>query len=131
MIFSARKQAWVHVALYAGLIFLLSSLERPLPTLERFQKYHLDFLFHVVEYGVLGALLARALGLSLDSRTAWEIGAAAFLVGCLYGATDEWHQSFVRYRETSVWDWAADTAGTFLGTFFWLKNFNLRKRENA
>ncbi|MBI2094670.1 MAG: VanZ family protein [Candidatus Omnitrophica bacterium] len=117
---SVRKQAWVYVALYAGLIFSLSSLERPLPALERFQKYHLDFLLHVVEYGILGALLARALGLSFESRAAWEIGVAAFWIGCLYGATDEWHQSFVRYREASVWDWAADAGGVLLGTFLWI-----------
>lgn len=32
----------------------------------------------------------------------------------LYGATDEWHQSFVIGRNADVLDWLADTIGTSL-----------------
>ena len=33
-----------------------------------------------------------------------------------YGASDEWHQSFVQGRDASVYDWLADTSGAFLIT---------------
>ncbi len=125
MIISVKKQAWVHVALYAALIFFLSSLERPFPPLDRFKKYHIDWLLHIVEYGVLGALLARALRLSFGRAMAWRLGAAAFFIGCLYGVSDEWHQSFVPHRDASVFDWTADSIGTLLGASVWINGKNL------
>ena len=33
----------------------------------------------------------------------------------LYGATDEFHQSFVPGRDSDVLDWVADTLGAALG----------------
>ena len=37
------------------------------------------------------------------------------LAGSAYGAIDEFHQFFVPGRDCNVWDWAADTLGSFLG----------------
>jgi VanZ family protein len=35
----------------------------------------------------------------------------------LYGASDEWHQSFVVGRSSDILDWLADTSGASAGIF--------------
>ena len=45
---------------------------------------------------------------------AW-VHVALIVAGALYGATDEWHQSFVPGRDASVLDWLADLCGVTLG----------------
>jgi VanZ family protein len=37
------------------------------------------------------------------------------LVGALYGATDEFHQAFVRGRTPDWADWSADVMGVLVG----------------
>ncbi len=70
-----------------------------------------DKVAHAVLYSVLGAALASG-----------RIGVLAppphlvmILVGVLYGATDEWHQAFVRGRTPDWGDWMADVTGVVLG----------------
>ena len=41
--------------------------------------------------------------------------AGAIVATSLYGATDEWHQSFVPMRDSDVRDWVADTLGGTAG----------------
>lgn len=61
-----------------------------------------DKLAHFGAYAVLAGLLARS-GLS-----PWT----AFTLAVLYGAGDEWHQSFVPGRDASAADLLADAAGS-------------------
>ena len=105
-----RVWLWLPAALYMGLIFYLSSLANPLPVL----TLHVwDKLLHATEYAALGLLLLRALkGEHLPWRTALLL---ALLLTSLYGASDEWHQSFVPGRDSEITDWYADTMGGGLG----------------
>ena len=72
-----------------------------------------DKLAHLVVYGILGALLAR--GRRLQGHFPHAV---LVLVGALYGASDEWHQSFVPGRQVSALDWVADLCGVAAG--YWL-----------
>lgn len=105
-------KAWGPAILYAALIFALSSLSRPEEIFPRLLLSY-DKLVHLGEYAVLGAVLARALG--GGGRGPGLAFAAALLLGSLYGASDELHQSFVPGRSSEVLDWVADTAGVALG----------------
>ena len=117
--------AWVFVGLYAGVIFYLSSLSRPLP--EPIQKYFYDWVLHGVEYLFFGVLLARAIGLSFE-RSSWRtLMAWTFVVGALYGISDEWHQSFVPEREACVKDAAVDAVAVLLGAWIWTVPIEKRK----
>jgi VanZ family protein len=108
----SRLRFWIPVALYAGLVFWLSSQSRPLAFLpDAIWSY--DKLLHAIEYAVLGLLLARALRASGLSPARTFLG--ALLLCSLYGASDELHQSFVPNRTCDPRDWAADTVGAALG----------------
>ncbi len=123
----AAFRAWAWVAFAAAVIFYLSSLSRPLPAepeswFMRFLKiYNFDKLAHMLEYGLFGWLLTRALAASRDFRSPAPLVLWALFLGCLYGASDEWHQSFVPLRESSIFDWIADAVGVSAGIMVWLK----------
>ena len=99
---------WLPVALWAGVIFALSSIPSLGTGLGTW-----DLLLrkgaHVTEYAILGLLPARALGRE----------APALLFGVLYAASDEVHQAFVRGRHASPVDVAIDTLGVILGIVVW------------
>ena len=66
---------------------------------------------HFVGYALLGGLLARAFA---DGRAAGLTNRAAgfaWIGSAFYGATDEFHQSFVPGRTPDVNDWLVDIAG--------------------
>jgi VanZ family protein len=64
---------------------------------------------HTAEYALLGALLLRAI----------RRVQLAFLLGVLYAASDELHQTFVRGRHGSPIDVAIDGVGIAVGLVVW------------
>lgn len=104
--------AWLPAVAYMALIWWLSSkpIVLPLPELPWRDK-----LAHVVEYGILGFLLSRAVRGSWPSfRPARALVAAALLTS-IWGYVDEIHQAFVPGRNSSAWDLLADVVGAVLG----------------
>jgi len=109
-----RRVAWAFVPAlaYAAIIFALSSQSDPLPFLPP-EIFLQDKLLHAAEYAVLGGLLVRALHLAgLRPSVALVV---AVVVASAFGATDEFHQSFVPGRNSDVADWLADTLGATIG----------------
>ena len=87
-----------------------------------------DKIAHFTEYGC-GGLCAFWMLRGLPRFPAW---AAAILVCSLWGALDEFHQSFVPQRDSDVKDWAADTAGATAGAVLaGASAFALAKRRAA
>ena len=119
--------SWSAVAFYCVFIFFLSSFPRPIPFLDP-KKYPPDWILHIVEYMLLGWLLARALTLPMSRRSRIWIFAAALLLGTLYAVSDEWHQSFVPQRESSLHDVMADAAGILMGVEWWLHQRKPKER---
>ena len=123
----AAFRGWVWVVVVAALIFHLSSLSHPLPSktglwfMRFLEIYNFDKLAHMLEYGLFGWLLTRALAASRDFRSAAPLALWALVLGCLYGASDEWPQSFVPMRDSSIFDWMADAVGVSAGIMIWLK----------
>ncbi len=117
--------AWAWAGLYAALIFYVSSLSRPLPV--SVGKYFQDWMLHGVEYALFGILLARALGMSFENWRPAVVVALAFVLGTLYGISDEWHQSFVPERESCAKDALVDAAAAFCGACLWVWD---KKRGN-
>lgn len=71
----------------------------------------LDKVAHFGAYAVLAALVLRA---TLTPRE-WGTLAAVVILVSVFGAVDEWHQSFIPRRSMSFLDWCADTAGALVG----------------
>lgn len=110
--------AWALAFAYMGVIYYLSSRESvPLPMWFPNQ----DKVYHFVEYGLLGFLLAHAAPGLTHKRRFW----IAFVLGSLYGLSDEFHQSFVPGRDASVWDWIADSTGVWMGAYIYLRSENV------
>lgn len=100
---------WAPVLLWMALIYSVSSqpsLPGPSGSVESFIVKKSG---HVASYAVLAILTWRAFR--------WQQGALilALIITALYGASDEWHQSFVPPRDASLRDVLIDTFGGGLG----------------
>jgi VanZ family protein len=104
--------AWLPLLAYAALVFYFSS--RPGGALSRWSFMSHDKLLHAGEYFWFGLLAARAL-----KRSGARLGraaAGALAVGVAFGASDEYHQTFVPGRQgNDLGDLSADAAGSALG----------------
>jgi VanZ family protein len=70
---------------------------------------------HLIAFGLLG-LLARW---TFDGLPRAAVLAVALT--SLFGAADEWHQSFTSGRHPGIDDWAVDTASAALALFLWAR----------
>lgn len=100
---------WMPVILYCVAIFAVSSLPQPLP--RDIKIPFLDKFLHLIEYGVLGFLLIRALSASKAGFSRKRIFVLAVILAALYGATDEIHQMCVPGRYPSLVDLLFDFIG--------------------
>ncbi len=109
---------WGPLVGYMAFIFWMSSQQRP----GVFENTP-DFLLHGSGYFLLGILAIRAVGGGLASPRSLAVLATGLVIAVAYGASDEWHQSFVPGRDASFRDLLADAAGALLaaavvGTFW-------------
>lgn len=107
-VFRGLMLAWM------ALIFYLSAQPSlPMPSIVEGQ----DKVMHFVTYAVLGFLATCAVG-PLRGIFAWHRVTAAAIFTLLYGMSDEFHQSFVPGRSSSVFDLLADGLGGLTGAWF-------------
>jgi VanZ family protein len=85
---------------------------------------------HVTEYAILTGLLFRALRGVFAGF--WNRAAVAFAPALIFAAADEYHQSFVPSRTSSVRDVFIDYAGALLGILICRAiHLALTRREEA
>lgn len=92
---------------------------------------NIDKVLHCLVYAVLGLAFLFALPPQWRHRQPILAGGAAVFFCLLYGATDEFHQSFIPGRFASGADLVADTGGGLLaaiGDWGWRQ---WRKRRGA
>jgi VanZ family protein len=85
---------------------------------------------HVAEYAILSGLLFRALRGVVGSF--WRRAGIAFVPALIFAAADEYHQSFVPSRTSSLGDICIDYAGALLGILMCRAiHLALTRRETA
>ncbi|MDP2953264.1 MAG: VanZ family protein [Chloroflexota bacterium] len=102
---------WLPVAVWAALIFAVSS-RSSLPSIGGGRGFPVSQAGHLSEYAILALLLFRALG--SRKATAASLGKMALLclgLSIVYGLSDEFHQSLVPNRDSSLVDVATDSVG--------------------
>lgn len=109
--------------LWAVVLFVQSSI--PASELPEWEFLTHDKLMHVLVYVVFSWAVHR--GISNQDRfpvLARHSYVCTIFVVALYGVSDEFHQSFVPGRESSVLDWMANCAGAMVfvaGHWIWKK----------
>lgn len=104
---------WALVVAYSGVIFYLSS-RSTLPAIgPEFPEK--DKALHITAYAVWGLLFSIALRATWPGLREWPALLLTVLAGILYGASDEFHQSFVPNRTADLLDLVADGVGASLG----------------
>ena len=119
---------WFWVVLWAGLIFILSSIPRLESGLE--QDFLLRKLAHIFEYFVLTILLYSALSnhyIYKKQKHPPHRQALLFvlLLAVFYALSDELHQTFVLGRSGNLRDVAIDSVGILVATLllYWRRVF--------
>ncbi len=104
------KATWLLLLIgYSALIFYLSH-QPYLPIQGLF--LHQDKVLHAAAYGIMAFLAInyfKYLRLGLNF-----VLVISFIFCALYGASDEFHQSFIEGRQADVLDWLADCFGALL-----------------
>jgi VanZ family protein len=105
---------YLPVFVWAGVIFTFSTL----PTGPGQKIIWTDFIIkktaHLTEYAIFAILIYRAI-INTSLRAKNISGYTAIFLSMLYGATDEFHQSFTPGRTPKLYDIGFDTIGATLG----------------
>jgi len=116
---------WLPVAAWMLLIFIVSG--RPDQNGGLSVGVVIPKLAHVVEYAVLGFLLARAARVEDEPLGSWRSALVILAIG-LYAVSDEVHQAFVPSREARVTDVIIDLVGGLMGVIAWRSLARLWRR---
>lgn len=111
---NGKLALWGGVLAWMGLIFFLSAESDP-GALSRFDFEGADKIAHIILYAVLGVLLWRAGRFAGGKFLGAQPALWTFIIGVVYGMSDEWHQKFVPRRTADVMDLLADCIGVGLG----------------
>ena len=112
---------WAMVVVWMTAIFVVSSMPSSL------LPSGAPGLGHLIEYSVLGGLLANALLPTMSWRRAVAL---AVLIASLYGIVDELHQYFTPGRNLEALDWVIDTLSAFAGALITAGVARTRRRKS-
>lgn len=120
---------WLPALLLMAVIFLLSST--PASRLPHFGT--IDLLIKKGGHATGYALLALAYYFALPPRLSPVYrGVLAFVMALLFALSDEFHQSFVEGRTSSLRDVGIDSAGAAIALFFGVfYSSNSRSKSNS
>jgi VanZ family protein len=120
--------------LWLIIIFIESSI--PATEYPKIEIWGADKIVHMGVYGLLTALCYISLihqekfPLLLKNTLLFSV-----IISSFYGATDEFHQLFVFYRDCEFWDWLANFAGALIMAllikYYLSRKFSIFKRRET
>ena len=115
------KIHWIITLIYICLITILShqpadNISDASPDIKNADK-----LFHFIEFSILGFLIFGSL--SMNSKEFDQILSLSIKIGILFSCLDEYHQSFIDGRDSSLADLIFDVFGVFFGTILHYRFF--------
>ena len=116
-LFDSRKlyYLWLPVLGWAIIIYLFSSYQTPTASEIRWQDFIVKKTFHLIEYAIFTTLFYRALKESGVEKK--KAGMYSVIITLLYGATDEFHQTFTAGRDGKIRDVIIDTVGGLIAIY--------------
>ncbi|MFN7966431.1 MAG: VanZ family protein [Acidobacteriota bacterium] len=105
----ATRAVWRLIAPLALMALIFIESGRPMPVEVPSGG---DKLLHFAAYFALTGTWGWALAPWFAAGPRALISAT---LAALYGASDEWHQTFIPERDGSIFDWYADVCGALLG----------------
>lgn len=112
-----------------GIIFYLS--HQPNDFAELPPLIGVDKLLHIIAYSSLAGTFLYALK-PLVHNSNRSVTAVVIVLFCIiYGISDEFHQSFIPGRFSSIWDVLADGLGALLVVGWWLRREGKRTKEKG
>lgn len=117
---------WLPAAVQASLIFYLSSQSNP-PGIDLGP----DYVLHSLAYLILSGAISWGMSGGLQGSLARTQLIWCWLLGVVYGALDEIHQSFVPGRDPSFSDLAADAVGAAFGVLLFMAVSRLLRRSRS
>lgn len=113
---NTKIRLWLPVVIWAGVIFTFSSLAINQPAPFSWWDFIVKKTAHMTEYAIFYFLLWRAWsknGQVKNKAILWQ----SFLIGFIYAASDELHQTLTPGREGTLRDIGFDTIGLSLALF--------------
>jgi len=98
--------------IYAGLIFVVSSIPKLVPPPLGFRLE--DKVYHFIEYSIFSFLLFLAFSKAKTDFFKKNVFLLSSLIGIAYAFSDEFHQRFVPGRSYDFFDFLADCLGIIL-----------------
>ena len=110
-----KRWVWRYGPAVAVMALIFYASSHPKAALPNYGAYDWDVkkLAHLVSYAALAVAYLHAF--APGRRPSWRQAVAAVVLAGLYGATDEYHQSFVAGRGAGPIDVGIDTLGATLG----------------
>ena len=131
MLVIQRLLRWVPALVMMAIIFMLSAL--PASKVPTFGPYDVYFkkVAHAIGYGLLGVSYYYAMPTRLPRLVRWS---TALGLSLGFAVSDEFHQSFVSGRTSSIRDIAIDGLGAFFALFLaagYSSSISLASRANS
>lgn len=123
-----------HFAFYFLMIAIFVQSSFPSVELPSLQILNTDKIVHIIAFAVLGLFCYISFVNQDTFRVLFSYPMiSTFIFVAIYGASDEYHQTFVTNRSGEIADWIADIIGLILIIiiikYFLKKNYILFKRK--
>ena len=112
-----------------GIIFYLS--HQPYDFAELPPLIGVDKLLHIIAYSSLAGTFLYALQPYVNNSNRTVTAVVIVLFCIIYGISDEFHQSFIPGRFSSIWDVLADGFGALLVVGWWHRKEGKGKRRKV